>query len=148
MRPEPVDRNEPGGLTDKAPAAANCANAALDLLLDWGRARMPELIEVRERRAQKLNEVLKAVEAYWTATAPCGEAFALEKGLDLLLYDLRRYQAALATIFEKERDHEALLKHQLTTRQDIEAAQQRWLACRDVTNAVRQVLDAGSPSGG
>ena len=108
---------------------------------------MPELIEVRERRRERLKNVLKAVEAYWTETAPCGEGFALEKGLELLLYDLRRSQAAVARVFEKERDHEALLEHKTATGQGVEAAQQRWLACRDVMNAVRQALDTAPPSG-
>lgn len=64
----PQNRNLPG----------RAENAALDLLLDWGRQRMPELIEVRERPREKLKEVLKPVEAYWTETAPCGEKFTIE----------------------------------------------------------------------
>ena len=32
-------------------------------------------------------------------------------GIELLLYDLRRYQAAVARIFERERDQKALLDH-------------------------------------
>ena len=122
-------------------------NTALDTLLDWGRLRMPELTEVRERRGEKLKEVLQAVEAYWTETASCGEGFTLENGLELLLYDLRRYQAAVSRVFEKESDQEALLEHKAATGQEVEAAQQRWLACRDLTNAVRQALDTASPSG-
>lgn len=37
--------------------------------------------------------------------------FALEKGLELLLYDVRRYRAAVARVFEKERAQEAPLEH-------------------------------------
>jgi hypothetical protein len=50
---------------------------SLDALLAWGRGGMPELIEVHERRWEELKEVLKAVDAYWTETAPCSEGFAL-----------------------------------------------------------------------
>lgn len=44
---------------------------------------MPELIEVRERRGKKLKEVLNAIGAYCTETAPCADGFALEKGLEI-----------------------------------------------------------------
>jgi hypothetical protein len=115
-------------------------NAALGLLLDWGRPRMPELIEVREQRWEKLKEVLNAVEAYWTETAPWGKGFAVENGLELLVYDLRRYQAAVARIFEKEQEQKALLDHKTATGQEAEADRQRWLAYLEMTHAITAAL--------
>lgn len=114
---------------------------------------LPQVIdEDRDRqRAEKLGRATREAEAYWNETAPCGalpvKAFTLADGIELLLYDLRRYQAAVARVFEKERDQEALLEHKAATGQEVGAAQQRWLACRDVMNAVRQALDTASPSG-
>jgi len=109
-------------------------NAALDLLLDWGRFPMPELIAERERRREKLHHILREVETYWKDTAPCGEGFTVEKGLELLLYDLRRYQAAVARIFEKEQEQKALLDHKTATGQECEADRQRWLAYLEMTH--------------
>lgn len=114
---------------------------------------MPELIdEERDRdRAEKLERVTREIETYWKETAPCGaipvKPFTLAEGVALLLYDLRRYQAAVARIFEKEQEHKALLDHKTAAGQEVEATRQRWLACRDVMNAVKQSLDAASPSG-
>jgi|GEM_PF-3820338 len=68
-------------------------NGALDALLDWGRFPMPELIEARERRRDKLRQVLREVETYWNETAPCGEGFTIEKGLELLLYEAKQLRA-------------------------------------------------------
>lgn len=115
--------------------------------------RLPEVIdEERDRlRAEKLEQVTREVETYWNETAPCGalpvKPFTLGDGIALLLYELRRYQAAVAVIFEKEEEHKALLEHKTAAGQEVEATRQRWLACRDVMNAVRQSLDAPSPSG-
>ena len=75
--------------------------------------RLPELIdEERDRlRAEKLERVTKEAEAYWNEIAPCGaipvKAFTLADGVELLLYDVRRYQAAVARIFEKEQEQKA-----------------------------------------
>ncbi|MEO7142478.1 MAG: hypothetical protein ABI165_03145 [Bryobacteraceae bacterium] len=65
--------------------------------------RLPELIdEERDRqRAEKLERVTKEAEAHWNEVAPWGgKPFTLADGVELLLYDLRRYQAAVARIFE------------------------------------------------
>jgi len=67
-------------------------NVALDFLLDWGR-QLPELIEDRERRRERLKAALNEVEAYWNQTAPWGEGFTVEKGLELLLYEAKRQRA-------------------------------------------------------
>lgn len=115
--------------------------------------RLPQLIDEEQNRtrAEKLARVTEETEAYWNEVAPCGalpvKPFALADGIELLLYDLRRYQAAVAAIFEKEEEHKSLLDHKTAAGQEVEAARQRWLACRDILNAVRQSLDAPSPSG-
>jgi integrase len=67
-------------------------NVTLDFLLDWGR-QLPELIEDRERRLERLKAALNEVEAYWNQTAPWGEGFTVEKGLELLLYEAKRQRA-------------------------------------------------------
>jgi hypothetical protein len=85
MRPEVRGWWKPGESLEKQRAES----AALDFLLDWERF-LPELIEERERRRAKLREVLNEVEAYWKATAHCGDGFTVEKGLELLLYEAQR----------------------------------------------------------
>ena len=62
--------------------------------------RLPQVIDEEPDRqlAEKLERVTREVEAYWNETAPCGalpfKAFTLAEGIELLSYDLRRYQAA------------------------------------------------------
>src|ERR1039458_1733243 len=104
--------------------------------------RLPELIDdERDRlRAEKLERMTKEVEAYWDEIMPCGaipvRPFTLGDGVELLLYDLRRYQAAVAGIFEKEQDQKALLDHKTATGQECEADRQRWLAYLEMTHAI------------
>lgn len=113
--------------------------------------RRPELIdEERDRqRAEKLALVSKETEAYWNEAAPCGalpvKAFTLADGVELLLHDLRRYQAAMARIFEKEKEQKALLDHKAATGQDAEADRQRWLAYLDMAHIASEALSPGSP---
>jgi hypothetical protein len=57
-----------------------------------------------------------------------------------MLYDLRRYQAAVAGIFEKEREQKALLDHKTATGQECEADRQRWLAYLEITHAITAAL--------
>jgi hypothetical protein len=115
---------------------------------DW--KPLPELIdEERDReRAEKLERVTKEAEGYWNEIAPCGalpvKRFTLADGVELLLYDLRRYQAAVAGIFEKEQDQKALLDHKTATGQECEADRQRWLAYLKMTHAITAAL-AASP---
>lgn len=121
-------------------------------LLAWRNADtkpMPEVIdEDRDRRrAQSLNEVMRQAEAYWHETAPYGgEKFTAERGIGLLLHDLRRYQSLVARLFEKERERKALLDHKTATGQDAEAVRQRWLAYLEASQIVREVLSAAPPS--
>jgi hypothetical protein len=110
--------------------------------------RLPELIdEERDRlQAEKLARVTREAESYWDETAPCGalpvKPFTLADGVELLLYDLRRYQAAVAAIFEKEREQKALLDHKAATGQECEADRQRWLAYLEMTHTATAALSS------
>ena len=114
--------------------------------------RLPELIdEERDRqRAEKLARVTRESEVYWNEVAPCGalpvQPFTLGDGVELLLYDLRRYQAAVAGIFEKEKEQKVLLDHKMATGQDAEADRQRWLAYLDMTHAITAALSPNGPA--
>lgn len=113
---------------------------------------LPEVIDgERDRlRAEHLERVTKKAEAYWTETVPCGalpvKPFTLADGVELLLYDLRRYQATVAGIFEKEREQRALLDHKTATGQECEADRQRWLACLEMSHLATAALSM-QPSG-
>jgi hypothetical protein len=114
---------------------------------DW--KPLPKLIdEERDRqRADKLARVTQEAEDYWNATAPYGgKRFTLADGIELLLYDLRRCQAAVAGIFEKEREQKALLDHKAATGQECEADRQRWFAYLDVAHIAREALSPAAPS--
>jgi len=112
--------------------------------------RLPELIdEERDRKqAEKLERVTREAEAYWDEVAPCGalpvKPFTLGDGVELLLYDLRRYQAAVARIFDREQEQKSLLDHKAATGQDAEADRQRWFAYLDVAHIAREAL-GGEP---
>jgi hypothetical protein len=108
--------------------------------------RLPQVIdEERDRQlAEKLERVTREAEAYWNETAPCGalpvKAFTLADGIELLLDDLRRYQAAVARIFEKEQEQKALLDHKTATGQEAEGDRQRWLAYLEMTHTITAAL--------
>lgn len=108
--------------------------------------RFPELIDKERDRlqAEKLERVTRETEAYWNEAAPCGalpvKPFTLADGAELLLYDLRRYQAAVARILEKEQDQKSLLDHKAATGQACEADRQRWLAYLEMTHTVTAAL--------
>jgi hypothetical protein len=108
--------------------------------------RLPEVVdEERDRQhAAILERVTREAEAHWNETAPCGalpvKPFTLADGVELLLYDLRRYQAAVARIFEKQREQKALLDHKTATGQEAEADRQRWLAYLEMTHAITAAL--------
>ena len=115
--------------------------------------RLPELIDEEQdrQRAEKLERVTREAEVYWNEVTPSGalpvKPFTLGDGVELLLYDLRRYQAAVALIFEKEREQKALLDHKAATGQDAEANRQRWLAYLEITHAITAALDASPLQG-
>jgi hypothetical protein len=108
--------------------------------------RLPELIDQERDRlqAEKLERVTREAENYWNDVAPCGalpgKLFTLADGVELLLYDLRRYQAAVAAIFEREQDQKALLDHKAATGQECETDRQRWLAYLEMTHAITAAL--------
>ncbi len=108
--------------------------------------RLPELIDEERDRAQaeKLERVTRETEAYWNEVTPYGalpvKPFTLADGVELLLYDLRRYQAAVTRVFEIEKKQEALLDHKTATGQECEADRQRWLAYLEMTHAVTAAL--------
>ena len=108
--------------------------------------RLPELIDEKRDRlqAETLERVTREAETLWNETAPCGalpvKPFTLGDGVELLLYDLRRYQSAVAAIFEKEREQKALLGHKAASGQECEADRQRWLAYLEMTHAVTAAL--------
>lgn len=91
-----------------------------------------------------MERVTREVEAYWNEAAPCGafpaKGFTLADGIELLLYDLRRYQAAVARIFEKDQEQNALLDHKTATGQEGEADRQRWLAYLEMTHTITAAL--------
>jgi hypothetical protein len=64
----------------------------------------------------------------------------------LLLYDLRRYQAAVSRVFEMEKEQETLLDHKTATGQECEADRQRWLAYRKLAHAVTEALSVNASS--
>ena len=107
---------------------------------------LPDVIdEQRDRqRAETLERVTREAERYWHETAPCGalpaKPFTLADGVELLLYDLQRYQAAVARVFEMEKQQEALLDHKTATGQECEADRQRLLAYRKLARAVTAAL--------
>jgi hypothetical protein len=108
--------------------------------------RLPEVIDEERdrRRAERLERATREAETYWNETAPCGalpvKPFTLGDGVELLLYDLRRYQSAVAAVFNKERDQKALLDHKAATGQECEADRQRWLAYLEMTHAITAAL--------
>lgn len=95
--------------------------------------------ELAEKRK---SDTLAQAKAYWDESAPCGgERFTPEKGMALLLYDARRYQAALSRIFEKEREQKALIDHKTATGQEVtESDRQRWFAYLDVAHIAGAAL--------
>lgn len=108
---------------------------------------LPEVIdEERHReRAEKLERVTRETEAYWNKVMPSRATpvrpFTLADGVELLLFDLRRYQAAMARTFEKEQEQKELLDHKTATGQEVEADPQRWLAYLDIRHVGTAALN-------
>ena len=69
------------------------------------------------------------LEACWRESAPEGENFDLDKGLALLLQNLKRYEAALLRIAEKPAEQQTLIEHRQKTGQEVPASDlQRFFA--------------------
>ena len=113
---------------------------------DW--KPLPKLIEQHEADEKRIAETLKQVEAYWNAIAPYGApAFDAGRGMELLLFDARRYGEALSRIVAKAEEQEALIKHREASGQDVtETDRQRWFAYLDVSHIARQALSPDPPS--
>jgi len=108
---------------------------------------MPELIDDRRKRGEKLNEVMKQAETYWNGSAPCSEPFKAEKGIGLLLYDAKRFAAGLASVVRKADDQKALMDHKTTTGQEVtDADRQRWFAYLEAAHIALKALSHEPPS--
>lgn len=121
-------------------------------LLSWhgeGFKPMPELIDDRRKRAEKLNEVMKQAETYWNRSAPYGAPqFDAGRGMELLLYDVGRFAAGLGRIVQKAEEQKALMDHRTATGQEVtEGDRQRWFAYLDVAHMAREAL-TGKPDSG
>lgn len=110
---------------------------ALDALLDINQA-LPEPILTRDKRREKLETVLKDAERYWDAAAPVGEAFKVEKGIELLLYDAKRFSEGLTRLMAKADEQKALIEHKAD--KATEEDRQRYFALLEVQNLARQAL--------
>ncbi len=143
MDPERSDsRNDLGGISSKRQAE----NVALDFLLDWGR-QLPELIEERDRRREKLKALLKEVEAYWNGIAPYGAGFTAESGIGLLLHDAKRFAEGLVRVVQKADDQKALMDHKATSGQEVtEGDRQRWFAYLDAAHSAQEALSPAAPA--
>jgi|SRR5581483_12246172 len=104
--------------------------------------RLPKTIEQHEADEKRIAEFLKQAETYWNETAPYGApAFDVGRGLELLLYEAKRYSEALTRIAGKAGEQEALIKHREETGQEVtEADRQRWFAYLDVAHIAREAL--------
>lgn len=114
---------------------------------DW--KPLPEPIEKHEQDQKRIAETLKQVEAYWAETAPYGgPRFDAGRGMELLLYDARRYSAALVRIAGKAAEQEALIKHREETGQEVpDLDRQRWFAYLDVGHIASEALSHNPPAG-
>jgi hypothetical protein len=78
-----------------------------------------------KRKAARMAEL----ETYSKESAPEGENFDLDKGLALLLHNVKCYEAALLRIAEKAEEHHALMEHRQKTGQEVPASDlQRFFA--------------------
>jgi hypothetical protein len=113
---------------------------------DW--KPLPKLIEQHEADEKRIADTLKQVEAYWNETAPYGgPQFDAGRGMDLLLYEVRRYSAALGRIAGKADEQKALMDHKTATGQEVTAAdEQRWFAYLDVAHVAEEALSPNPPS--
>jgi hypothetical protein len=123
----------------------NCME--LKSTFDW--KPLPKLIERHEADEKRIADTLKQVEAYWNETAPYGgPRFDAGRGMELLLFDVRRYSAALVRIGGKAAEQEALMKHREATGQEVvDSDRQRWFAYLDVARIASEALSHNPPTG-
>jgi len=111
---------------------------------------LPKTIEAHARDEQRIAETPKQVEAHWNETAPYGgPPFDAGRGMELLLYEAKRYSEALMRIAAKADAQEALIKHREATGQEVtEADRQRWFAYLDVAHMAQEALSRNPQSQG
>lgn len=118
---------------------------------DW--KPLPKLIEQHEADEKRIADTVKQVEAYWHETAPYGgPQFDAGRGMELLLYDARRFAAGLVRIAQKADEQKALMDHKTATGQEVtESDRQRWFAYLDAAHIASEALghssDDALPSG-
>jgi hypothetical protein len=112
---------------------------------DW--KPLPKSIEQHEADEKRIAETLKQVEAYWNETAPCGgPQFDAGRGMELLLYDVKRFAAGLSRIAQKADEQKALIDHRTAIGEEVtEADRQRWFAYLDVAHIAMEALSQGEP---
>lgn len=109
---------------------------------------LPKLIEQHEADEKRIAGTLKQVEEYWNEIAPCGgPQFDAGRGMELLLYDAKRFAAGLARIVQKADEQKALMDHRTATGQEVsETDRQRWFAYLDVAHIASEALSPGGPA--
>jgi|SRR5579872_3752107 len=110
--------------------------------------RLPKTIEQHEADEKRIAEFLKQAETHWNETAPYGSpAFDVGRGLELLLYEAKRYSEALRRVAGRAGEQEALIKHREEAGQEVtEADRQRWFAYLDVAHIAEEALSHKPPS--
>jgi len=90
-----------------------------------------------KRKAARMAEL----EAYWSEIAPDGEKFDLDRGIALLLQNVRRYEAALLRIAEKPEEQKALMDHRGKTGQEVPVSDlQRYFAYLKAAHLAAEAL--------
>jgi hypothetical protein len=109
---------------------------------------LPKTIEQHEADEKRIADTLKQVEAYWNASAPYGgPVFDAGRGMELLLYDVRRFAAVLSRIVQKADEQKTLMDHRAASGQEVtEADRQRWFAYLDVAHTAREALSYDAPA--
>jgi hypothetical protein len=138
QRPETAVRENFGGV--------RINGMELKSAFDW--KPLPKTIEVHEADEKRITETLKHVEEYWNETAPYGgPQFDAGRGMELLLYDTKRYSEALTRIAAKADEQKTLIEHRTAVGEEVtEADRQRWFAYLDVAHMARAALSYGAPS--
>ena len=109
---------------------------------------IPRTIVAHEADTKRNADTLKQVEAYWNETAPYGgPEFDAGRGMELLLYDARRFAAVLTRITRKADEQKALIEHRTAIGEEVtEADRQRWFAYLDVAHIAMEALSPGGPA--
>src|SRR6185312_16168906 len=112
---------------------------------DW--KPLPKLIEQHEADEKRTAETVKQVEAYWNAIAPYGApTFDAGRGMDLLLFDVKRYRDGLNRVIAKAQEQEELIKHREAGQEVTEADRQRWFAYLEAAHIAQEALSPNPPS--